>query len=271
MKEKIKKLINNIENFWLKNLSWILITAFIIILWLWIFDKLSIEYTITSLWAIFAFWYWYKTYERNKELEIIEKYSQKYNNIKNEFSQSKKTLDDLDKYFNQLFNLWREEFYLYNKNYISKDLWLLWEIFIKNNIEKLLITVVKNDTYNSIMIKQILNEKVMIQFKFFNDYLKNIFDNIYWTNSQTMGFILNKHKELKVYTKVNFKEVFLKKDKIKLTEYINEVIDDIYKNKINVNNKISILNDIDDANLMDILESAFLVNGLIKYINNTKT
>jgi len=35
---------------------------------------ISLEFTITTIWAIIAFWYWYKKYERDKDIEMIDKY-----------------------------------------------------------------------------------------------------------------------------------------------------------------------------------------------------
>jgi len=84
-----------IEKWLLNNLFLVLLIIFFIILFLYlapiIIDTkqlknwklidlrfLDLKYTITTLWAIFAFWYWYKKYERDKELEILNIYWKKY-------------------------------------------------------------------------------------------------------------------------------------------------------------------------------------------------
>lgn len=162
-------MINIIENFWLKNLSWILITAFIVILWLWIFDKLSIEYTITSLWAIFAFWYWFKRYERDKELEIIDKFLNWNFTIKN--------ISELKKYTVTLI--------MFKKSYIPK--WL-WEkiVFINNDIVYDFITkyfLITNDSDKKKLSSEIKNITDIILFdndfaNYFLNYLKSIVKDI---------------------------------------------------------------------------------------------
>lgn len=43
------------------------------ITWIQEIKWISTQYMFTTLWAIFAFWYWYKKYERDKEIQIIDK------------------------------------------------------------------------------------------------------------------------------------------------------------------------------------------------------
>lgn len=74
MKEKINKFISWFENLFLSNMTLVII---FLIIWI-IISKLlcwiSIEYMFTSVWAILAFWYWYKRYERDKEVKMFDKY-----------------------------------------------------------------------------------------------------------------------------------------------------------------------------------------------------
>ena len=62
--------------------------------------------------ALFAFWYWYKKHERNKEIEIIEKYWKEYDEIKGNKDNTQ-----------ELLNLFYKEFYLKSKWYIDNALW----------------------------------------------------------------------------------------------------------------------------------------------------
>lgn len=73
--------------------------------------------------AILVFWYWYKKYERDKEVDMIKYYSEKY---KRERARG----------YAWVLNLWYEEFYLRKKWYISKDLWEEWDYWIKEDIKE---------------------------------------------------------------------------------------------------------------------------------------
>jgi hypothetical protein len=71
----MKNLIKKLEIIWLKYMTNVI---FFMIASIWIlkfFCILDIEYSLTSTWAIFAFWYWYKRYERDKELQIIKDFN----------------------------------------------------------------------------------------------------------------------------------------------------------------------------------------------------
>ena len=71
----------NVEKFLISNFTKVL---FSLSIWLFFLQKyIWVNNTdlILMWWAIFAFWYWYKKYERNKELEIIEKYTKEYDYI----------------------------------------------------------------------------------------------------------------------------------------------------------------------------------------------
>lgn len=70
----------------------------------------------TTIWAIFAFWYWYKKYERDKEIEMIEMLEKQYEHVR----RIKKR--DL-KYYEKLINLWVKEFYYYKNWYLSDERW----------------------------------------------------------------------------------------------------------------------------------------------------
>lgn len=103
---------------------------------------------ITLLWAILAFWYWYKKYERDKELEIIDKYAKKYNDINNKlyflkikFENEDKNIElkeEIKRSYIDLINLFYEEFYLKSNWYISDRLWNEWSEWIELDISDFL-------------------------------------------------------------------------------------------------------------------------------------
>lgn len=134
--EKLEKWL--IENIWWIALIFWLVTIEIYILHWIIWETISVQSTITIIWTIFAFWYWYKKYERDKELEIIEKYTKKYNDIYNDIINN--LLDSENEVktwkinFIKILNLWYEEYFLYKQWYISDSLWLEWSFWIKEDI-----------------------------------------------------------------------------------------------------------------------------------------
>lgn len=123
MKEKIKKfLFYDLEKSILQNLTRISFYLIILLSTIQIFfyfiwkEFLETKDFITLLWAIIVFWYWYTTYERNKELEIIDKLSLKDN-------------------INEIIIDWKIKRRLNNKLYINDYLFniiedeYLWRIF----------------------------------------------------------------------------------------------------------------------------------------------
>lgn len=77
---------------------------------------ISTQYMFTTLWATFAFWYWYKRYERDKEIDTIRYFSKKYDSIKNSFNDWK---INEKKYYSKIWNLWLEEFVHHKRWYIT--------------------------------------------------------------------------------------------------------------------------------------------------------
>ncbi len=128
----------NIERTILNNISIVSLILWIAIILLWSCKFIDLKFTITTIWAISAFWYWYKKYERDKELQIIDKYTKKYNEIQkyvynrlmdDEFEVKLWKVD-----FIKIMNLWYEEFFLYKQWYISKKLWKEWRKWIKEDV-----------------------------------------------------------------------------------------------------------------------------------------
>jgi len=165
MKEKLKIIFT--ENRVLQNMTkvivcilWFLWTFFVwqqlLIFLNWYFNwNLNLDLNILSFaqvlwfsWLVLAFWYWYKKYERDKELQILEKYWKKYDELKK------------SKNYWWILSLCEEEFYLYKKWYISEDLWKR----IKHKIDK-------NIWY---ILKEISNKtKENMQKKWIEEWLKS--------------------------------------------------------------------------------------------------
>ena len=115
--------LQNTEKFLIKNITLVSLLSIIIILYfqkdLWIKENDKI---LLMIWAIFAFWYWYKKYEGDKELKIIEKYTSLYDIIKRENNHKK------------LIDLWYKELFLFKSWYISNNLWNDWIYWIESDI-----------------------------------------------------------------------------------------------------------------------------------------
>lgn len=155
MKEKLKEIFT--ENWILQNMTKV-ITFLLVCLWIfftwqqfliffnWYFDWdlildlniLSFTQVLSFSWLTMVFWYWYKKYERDKEIEIIDKYWKKFNEINSELGLLKKDFkenkDKIKRKYNDLFNLYYEEYYLRCKGFISEELWREWEGWIEIEI-----------------------------------------------------------------------------------------------------------------------------------------
>jgi len=241
--------------------TWWIINA---IFWIEQVKKIiSTEYMFTTLWAIFAFWYWYKKYERDKEMVIVEKYVEKYDKFKN--------IENIEERYTKLFDLFYEEFYLYESNQINENLWKIWFWWMKidmlelldydkiNNKNLLDNIIEKNLKYNFhnanikhwknyiYFIKKLifsinnelnneinLNEKIIIKFrkKLFINKLKIIFFEIKF---KLFKIILNKNKILKI-----IKDNLVKLENFNLkNKEIKNSFNNINKNIDNVNIKLT--------------------------------
>lgn len=129
-----KETAKDLERFLLKNLTTacfllIMILGFHGILW-----NIEKNFTLTAIGAILVFWYWYKTYERDKEIQLIQYFSEKYNKINYEIKNAEEYSEDLMiARFSELINLWYSEFHLWKQWYISDSLWNDWEYWIKSD------------------------------------------------------------------------------------------------------------------------------------------
>lgn len=78
-------------------------------------NTISTQYMFTTIWAIFAFWYWYKKYERDKELQNLEHLSS--DNYQLNILEQTGKLELLYNYYNNGLlskNIW---------SYIEKNFW----------------------------------------------------------------------------------------------------------------------------------------------------
>lgn len=139
---------------------------------------ISTQYMFTTLWAIFAFWYWYKRYERDKELEFLNKISE----LKQEDN------------FEQIIIKWSSMFFLNKKLYISDILFKI----IKNHFELLFIrNIVKEEN----TIKYKISE-TLLYFEY-NKYIKDILVKIKENRKNDKDFI-NFVNEIKKLEKNNW-------------------------------------------------------------------
>lgn len=199
------------EKFLLKNMWTIAICFWIIVFITWLIQYINLpvwyfieyeikntittQYMFTTLWAIFIFWYWYKKYERDKELDIIDKYSTKYNEIINNIEDNKGWV----KYKKELVNLFYEEYYLYSKNYISDELWHEWKEWISLDFFKILQwdsekKIDENGEINFDSLEIIwtylqANSRINIDWKNFNNFLIWIIKDFINCNNSSIKLI----------------------------------------------------------------------------------
>lgn len=251
--------LQNTEKFLVKNITIILLISIIWILHfqetLWIKENDKI---LLMVWWIFAFWYWYKKYERDQEINLLKTYWEKYDNIK--------TLE-INYKIPRLLNLRKEEFYLREKLYISADLWEIWEKYIIRDLSKIFISMSRNEIPNEILIKEIRDIKYSIQDNNFYRYLKEKSFYINNENKEIIWFIYKKYnkewrEKIKNIFYKNLEELQNKYDDL---ENLIKDIKNFIKNieNIKISKRISILlKDIPEEGINDILinkESEFLI------------
>lgn len=121
-----------LRNIWILCMFLILIIL-ALLCWNWLGDKIifSNEYLVSCIGLITAFWYWYKRYERDKEIELIKYFSEKYNISKLKIFDHKELAN-----YKELLTVWYEEYFLHDKWYITQELWNEWEYWIKEDIKE---------------------------------------------------------------------------------------------------------------------------------------
>ncbi len=154
----------SVEKWALKNLTKVCYFIAILIVSSFVFRYLSTEQFLTSFWALVVFWYWYKKYERDKEIEMlwrIQTWIVKISNL----------TDDIK----QIAILYSS----YKKWYLSQDVWDIIEIQIDDQISRFLESNLKFDVKGNNLTQQIKNWTEIISQSFWEFY-------IYW-------LILEKH------------------------------------------------------------------------------
>lgn len=163
---------------------------------------ISTQYMFTTIWAIFVFWYWYKKYERDKELEILEKFVLKKYKIN--------SFEDIENIYP-----WISAVYSYQKWYISKD---LFEIV---------------DMENSDFLYYFLEEKLTFKSKTVEDYKKEVLQKTQEISKKM--YMLNKYELFRVHI-LGILEKYSKEIKDKeLSENIKTLLDNIKKVNENFN------------------------------------
>jgi hypothetical protein len=143
------------ERYIIRNITIILIFWIIFIMYTQTFLWINNKDTLLMVWWIIAFWYWYKRYERDKELEMLDKYIM--------WNLSTKNIEEIKKR-----RIW---FLLNEKWYIKK--WLWDEIDIENQetffkfLDKNLILKLDNDFSEKFT-------KLVFPNKTFEEYIKNL-------------------------------------------------------------------------------------------------
>jgi len=117
---------SHVELFLLRNMSYMILLLIILIGVLFAYNYIDLAYSLTSCGALIAFWYWSKRYEQDEEIKLMWIYSKKYKEIQ----QCK-----WENIYLGIIDLWYEEFFLYSRWYISKNLWIEWGHWIFSDFQ----------------------------------------------------------------------------------------------------------------------------------------
>lgn len=157
-------MLEKLENLLLRNITILSLVFIIIILLLDLipffyfkqYNFLSTSQTITFIWAILAFLYWYKKYERDKNIELLNLISYK------------KDIYDI-------IQDWKNKKYLFEKYYINDFLFNIYEekyiesiIFYFNSVDNIeissLLSYLLNDKKNYLYFIKIF-EKIKLNYE----------------------------------------------------------------------------------------------------------
>jgi len=150
------------------------------------YNFISTQFTLTTIWWMFAFWYWYKKYERNKELEIIEKLEKEY-----------KTIKELDSWKN-LINFWFKEFYYKEQWYITNNWWKYISKKISHNLINLKEDSLVEFIYELQNIKWVKEDKEIIWIRFYIFIIEKIKNRIGLISLRQSDFLKIKSDFLKL-------------------------------------------------------------------------
>lgn len=185
----------------------------------------------TWIWGVLVFWWWYKKYQRDKEIELLQSFLNRQNEYYETISHSKISKEDLKKEFKKFFNLWEESYSLQDKSYISYSLWEDFKYYIKTSVIELLF----------IWFSKQKNNISDVFLEFINEELKRIYYKP--NNSSSYRFFLYFVEQVKKIYKIenwlllwDENEIKIHKEKIenfiKLSESVISVPDILYNEKI---------------------------------------
>lgn len=89
---------------------------------------------LTGLGGIILFWWGYKKYQRDKEVDLLQNFSNKQSEILAVINDPDSTELIIKKEFKKLFELWKDAYTLQDKSYVSYALWEEWKYRIKSGI-----------------------------------------------------------------------------------------------------------------------------------------
>lgn len=106
---------------------------------------------LTGLGGIILFWWGYKKYQRDKEVDLLQNFSHKQSEILATINDTESTEPIIKKEFKKLFELWKDAYTLQDKSYVSYALWEEWKYRIKSGIiEYLFVRTDATDTRPSL-------------------------------------------------------------------------------------------------------------------------
>lgn len=151
------KNIKNLERIIIFNINticFLLLSCFTIFKYTKIID-ISDQTFFTWIGWILVFWWWYKKYQRDKEIELLQNFLNKENEFLENINNEKNDKNSIKKEFKNIFNLWEETYSLQDKSYISFSLWEEFKFHIKTHIAEFLFI-----DKNSDIFLEVLNEEL---------------------------------------------------------------------------------------------------------------
>lgn len=193
-----------LEKYILKHITTII---FFLIFFLLTEKENFIEYKDLYLviWWIFAFWYWYKKYERDKELDFLEKINLNINNFNNQ----------------ELIIDWHIKYILYKKWYLKKYVWeILEDKYVLSLYERLMLLWFYKEWNDNILVENIYFIKNLDKYEESKEYFMIV--------TQWIIQILN--------SEINLLERDIKEkryiDTNNIYEYLSELKTGIIKDKV---------------------------------------
>ena len=213
-----------VEKWALKNLTKVCYFIAMALSISFILKYLTTEQFLTSFWALVVFWYWYKKYERDKELELIRHYSEKYNILMDKINFKEANLDT-NNLHSSLISLWFEEFFLHERWYISDELWSEWDDFILYDM----VNIITRDLSNSKNVNSaVFGDLVIISRSPFLLVLMQYWwtwDNLWLKQKEFTWYMHSKLQKIYLYLETTWYKEPLKKEMLQwLCTYLESCI-----------------------------------------------